>query len=165
MEIVKEKRIGVIIFLACIAALLLANSAFGQIERMSTFDYIKNKIVVTRYSSTILELKSPLFSKESITINAKSDSIDTKSITFDIFAYFPKNINPEGASIVIGYTDGTTDLMQQTYFDKDENYAEYHPVDGINNLSNKKISYVHIRGIVKCETKDKTYFSNFLSYL
>lgn len=165
MEAVKCRKTNIIVLLLSFGFLFLASCAFSQVERMVSFDSVKNKEVITRYFSRALELKSPLFSKEFISINAKSDSVDATAITFDIYVYFPKNINPKGANIVIGYSDGTTDTMQQTMYLLDENYAEYHPIDGINSLASKKVSYVLIRGIVKCDTKDKTYFSEFLSYL
>jgi len=165
MEAIKSRKTNIIVLLLSVGFLFLASCAFGQVERMASFDSLKNKEVVTRYFSRPLELKSPLFSKDFISINAKSDSIDDKTITFDVYAYFPKNINPNGNNIVIGYTDGTTDTMQQTMYLLDDNYAEYHPINGINNLASKKISYILIRGIIKCETKDKTYFKDFLSYL
>lgn len=165
MEIVKCKKINIIVFLICVFILTLGGCAFGQTQRMVTKDSKSAKEIVTKYPSEGLFFESPLSSKEFIQLSAKSDSIGAGVITFNLYAYFPENINPKDAAIVIGYADGTNDVFQQSLFIKEENYAEYTPNMDIRNISTKKVSYVVFRGIAKCINKDKTYFTEFFKYL
>lgn len=121
--------------------------------------------VVKRYVDYALELKTPLTSGEDILLSAMSDSIDTKTITFALFAYFPKGINPKGADIVITYKDGTTDVFKQTRFEKETNYVEYQAVIGINNIFIKPMKSMLIRGIAKYDNVEKNYFTEFFANL
>ena len=84
---------------------------------------------------------------------------------FFIYIYFPKNINPEGLNVVLGYADGTTDIFQQVRFDEEDNYTEYKAIDNINNISSKKVQYITLRGVKKFNVSDKTYFIDFFKYL
>ncbi len=165
MEVIKCKYIDGIVFLLCLLFFALTYSSFGQIERVTYNDSKLNRNVVTRYSSKSINIESSLSSKENISINVKSDSLDNENITFLLYAYFPLNINPEGASIVLFYNDGTNEILQQVYIDKSDNYTEYAPVLGINNIATKKVNKIVIRGIAEYSNKDKEYFIDFLSYL
>jgi hypothetical protein len=165
MEIVKSKKINLVVVLFSILFLLFGGCAFAQVEREASYHPIFKKNVTTRYNAYALEFESPLNKKDRILLNIKSDSLSTTEITFDIFVYFPSNINPKGSNIVIGYEDGTTDVFHQQRFDSEDNYTEYSSIGGINNISKKKVAYVVFRGIAKCVNKDKTYFTNFFKYI
>lgn len=165
MEIIKCKKINLIVLLFAVLFLSLASCAFGQVERDVYYHSTFKKNVTTRYNSYALEFESPLNKSDLILLNVKSDSLSTNEITFDIFVYFPSNINPKGSNIVIGYEDGTTDIFHQQRCDTEDNYTEYSAIGGINNISKKKVAYVVFRGIAKCVNKDKTYFTNFFKYI
>lgn len=144
---------------------LTVSSLFSQITRSSYYNETLKRDVVVRYSEDALVFDSPLLSEEKIYVNAKSDSLDNGFINFFIYIYFPKNINPEGFNIVLGYTDGTTDIFQQVRFDKEDNYTEYRAIDNINNISSKKVQYITLRGVKKFNISDKTYFLDFFKHL
>jgi hypothetical protein len=165
MEAIKSRKANIIVLLLTLGFLFLYGCAFAQIERTSHYSSEFKRNITTRFSSYVIELESPLSSKESIVINAKSDSLNNGKITFMLYAYFPKNINPKDAAIVLGYSDGTTDVLPQIVYDKDDNYTEYQLTSGLNNISSKKVEYIVIRGVLKSINKDKTYFKDFISYL
>ncbi len=166
MEIVKSKRLSVIVLLISLIFLGMVSCAFGQVERMITTDS-KGKKTVTRYSSYVWSIQSPLNPKEYVDLNIKSDSIDAKSITLDLFAYFPKNINPKGADMTIVYMDGTKDFFKQSVFVAKDNYVEYEPTIGINNLEIKPIKSISIGKIITTEdsVEGEVYFTYFMSFL
>ena len=139
--------------------LLLNIIAFGQIER------IKDGIITKRFTSNSLCFKSPLISKDTIFLNLMSDSIDRKTITFNVYVYYPSNINVGDESIVIGYENGTQSILQKYSFDKITNCASYELVGDINSLINNNVSFVLFRGIAKYDKIDKNYFADFFKYL
>jgi hypothetical protein len=121
--------------------------------------------ISTRYTQHVLVFDSPLLSEEEIYVGAKSDNLDNRAISFSIYAYFPKNINPEGFNIVIGYKDGTSDIFQQHEFDAEDNYAEYYVVRSIKDIASKKVKSITIRGVKKFNIDNETYFIDFFKYL
>ena len=146
-------------------ATLIVNSLSSQIKRTTYYNEILKRDVVARYNEDALVFDSPLLSDEKIFVNAKSDSLDNGFINFFIYIYFPKNINPEGLNVVLGYADGTTDIFQQVRFDEEDNYTEYKAIDNINNISSKKVQYITLRGVKKFNISDKTYFLDFFKHL
>ncbi len=165
MEIIRCKKTNLIVLFFSFLFLFIGGCTFGQVERDVYYNNVTKKKVTTRYNSYALEFESPLNKSDLILLNVKSDSISEKEITFNLFVYFPSNINPKGSNIVIGYEDGTTDIFYQNRFESEDNYTEYVAVDNINNISKKKVAYVVFRGIAKCVNKDKTYFSTFFKYI
>lgn len=153
------------ITLSILLATLTVSSLSSQIIRDSNYDETLKRNVVVRYIDDALVFDSPLLSDEKIYVNAKSDSLDGGLITFFIYIYFPKNINPKGLNIVIEYTDGTNDIFQQVRFDKIDNYTEYSAINNINNISSKKVKSITIRGVKKFNIDNKTYFVDFFKYL
>lgn len=153
------------ITLSILLATLTVSSLSSQIIRDSNYDETLKRNVVVRYIDDALVFDSPLLSDEKIYVNAKSDSLDNGAISFSIYIYFPKNINPNGLNVVIGYEDGTTEIFQQSEFDSEDNYAEYSAIDNINNISSKKVQYITLRGVKKFNVDDKTYFIDFFKYL
>ena len=164
MEIVRDRKIKIAVLVFSLV-FLMGTCAFAQLDRQSYYSKTYKRNIVTRYNSYALEFQSPLDKSESILLSVKSDSLTNEEITFSIFVYFPLNINPKNASVVIGYEDGTTDVFHQTRFDANDNYTEYTSVGSINNICKKKVAYVVFRGIAKCVNKDKTYFSEFFKYI
>jgi hypothetical protein len=153
------------ITLSILLATLTVSSLSSQIKRTSVYNEKLKRDVFIRYNEYALVFDSPLLSNEKIFVNVKSDSLDNGYINFFIYIYFPKNINPNGLNIVIGYEDGTTEIFQQTQFDGEDNYAEYSAIDNINNISSKKVQYITLRGIKKFNINDKTYFIDFFKAL
>jgi hypothetical protein len=146
-------------------ATLIVSSLSSQIIRDSHYNKTLKRNVVVRYNDYALVFDSPLLSDEKIYVNAKSDSLDGGLITFFIYIYFPKNINPKGLNIVLEYADGTNDIFQQVRFDKEDNYTEYEAIGNINNISSKKVKSITLRGVKKFNISDKTYFLDFFKYL
>lgn len=153
------------ITLTVLLTLLSLKSLLSQVKRDFYYDEELKRDVVVRYSENALIFDSPLLSEEKIYLNVKSDSLNNGFITLFIYVYFPKNINPKGYNIVLGYEDGTTDIFQQVRFDEDDNYTEYKAIDNINNISSKKLNYITIRGVKKFNISNKTYFINFFKNL
>lgn len=146
-------------------ATLIVSSLSSQIKRTTYYNETLKRNVVVRYNDYALVFDSPLLSDEKIYVNAKSDSLDGGLITFFIYIYFPKNINPKGLNIVLEYADGTNDIFQQVRFDKEDNYTEYEAIGNINNISSKKVKSITLRGVKKFNISDKTYFVDFFKYL
>jgi hypothetical protein len=162
-EIVKSKRVNLIILILGFVFFFTACS-FAQVERIITLDKDGNE-VVTRFSSHTWNIVFD--SKEYIELNVKSDSLDSKTITLDLYAYFPKSINPKGADMIITYMDGTTDLLKQSKYNPKSNYAEYSPTNGINNLVFKLVKSISIKNIAETEPSKEgdVYFKYFMSFL
>lgn len=159
MEAIKSRKTNIIVLLLSVAFLFLASCAFGQITR----DNLNGK-TVTRTITRALQFKNPLMGDD-ILMSAYSDSIDVKALTFFIFVYFPKNINAEGQNLVVTYTDGTTEVLQQCIYDRNDGYAEYKCIDNINNIAFKKIDSILIRGVNKYKMVNKSYFIDFFAAL
>lgn len=159
MEIVKNKRVNVIVFLLSLILLGAASCAFGQVSR------IKEDGVTKRFTSNSLCFKSPLISKDTIFLNLMSDSVDSKTITFSVYVYYPEKIKVGDESIVIGYANGSQSILQKYAFDKETNCASYEVIGDINNLIKSNVSFVLFRGIAKYDKFDKNYFSDFFKYL
>ena len=153
------------ITLSILLATLTVSSLSSQIKRMFHYSDEFKRDISMRYNEYALVFDSPLLSNEKIFVNAKSDSLDNGAISFSIYIYFPKNINPNGLNVVIGYEDGTAEIFQQSEFDSEDNYAEYSAIDNINNISSKKVQYITLRGVKKFNVSDKTYFIDFFKYL
>ena len=94
-----------------------------------------------------------------------SDSLDSKTITFNAYVYYPSKINVGDESIIIGYDNGTQSILQKYNFDKKTNCASYELVGDINSLINNKVSFVLFRGIAKYDKFNKNYFADFFKYL
>jgi hypothetical protein len=159
MEIVKSKKINLVVVLFSILFLLFGGCAFAQVER------VNENGVVTRYTSNSLCFKSPLITKDTIFLNLMSDSIDAQTMTFHVYVYYPNKIKVGNESIVIGYDNGTQSILQKYRFDEASNCATYEVVGDINNFVKSKVSFVLFRGIAKYDKFDKNYFSDFFKYL
>jgi len=159
MEAIKSRKTNIIVLLLSVGFLFLASCAFGQVSRIK----FNGEETVKRYTDAMV-IKNPLLGDD-ITLSAYSDSIDTKTITFAIYVYFPENINGLNKQMVISYTDGTTDILQQEIYDRNDGYAEYKMIDNINNISSKKVESILIRNVAKYKVSDKSYFINFFASL
>lgn len=155
----KSELVNALIFFLCVIAMLITSFAFGQVER------IKDGIITKRFTSNSLCFKSPLISRDTIFLNLMSDSLDSKTITFNAYVYYPSKINVGDESIIIGYDNGTQSILQKYNFDKKTNCASYELVGDINSLINNKVSFVLFRGIAKYDKFDKNYFADFFKYL
>lgn len=158
MEAIKSRRTNIIVLLLSVGFLFLASCAFGQVSR------IKQDSVVKRFITESIEIKNPLIG-DNILLSAYSDSIDSKTLTFIIYVYFPENINALDKNIVINYVDGTSDVLQQFIYDKNDGYAEYEFIQNITNISTKKVDSILIRGVSKSKVSNKSYFIDFFASL
>ena len=159
MEAIKCRKTNIIVILLSVGFLFLASCAFGQVSRIT----LNGEKTVKRYTDAI-SIKNPLIGDD-ITLSAYSDSVDAESITFAIYVYFPENINALNKNIVITYTDGTADILQQSIYDKNDGYAEYECMQNINNISTKKVDSILIRGVSKYKVVNKSYFIDFFASL
>ena len=153
------------ITLTILLATLTVSSLSSQIKRIFHYSDEFKRDISMRYNEYALVFDSPLLSNEKIFVNAKSDSLDNGAISFSIYIYFPKNINPQGFDIVIGYKDGTSDIFQQYEFDAEDNYAEYYVARSIKDIASKKVKSITIRGVKKFNIDDETYFIDFFKHL
>jgi hypothetical protein len=157
MEIVKTRRINfAVLFFSLL--FLMGACAFAQVSRM------REDSIVKRFAVNSIEIKNPLIGND-ILLSVYSDSIDSESLTLIVYVYFPENINALNKNIVITYTDGTSDILQQFVYDKNDGYAEYEFVQNINNISTKKVDSILIRGVSKSKVINKSYFLDFFSSL
>lgn len=155
-----DRMIGRIILLAVFIFLIGAcHFTYGQVGR---FD---KKGVTCRYTESPLWLQSKLSTTDTIFFNAMSDSIDSRTITFRMYAYFPKTISPKQSSVVVTFTDGTTDKFIPVKYSSTDNYVEYKASNDINNLLFKKVDYFVIENIGQYKLKNKSYFKDFLQSL
>jgi hypothetical protein len=153
------------ITLSILLATLTVNSLSSQIKRIFYYSDEFKRNISMRYNEYGLFFDSPLLSEEKIHVGVKSDSLDNRAISFSIYIYFPKNINPKGFDIVIGYKDGTSDIFQQYEFNAEDNYAEYYVARSIKDISSKKVKSITIRGVKKFNVDDETYFIDFFKHL
>lgn len=149
-----------LIILLAVSSLL---SAQTEVKRMFLHDTAKNVDFTRRYSACALAFKSPLCCDEdTILINVFSDSISIDRITFNLFVYFPKNINPINSMMILEYTDKTTEILYQISFPDEDNYVEYYVLGNtLKSICSKKVKKIMFRGIQTFEVKDKKFFINF----
>ena len=159
MEAIKSRRTNIFVLLLSVGFLFLAGCAFAQVDR------IIEDGVTRRFTSNSLCFQIPLITKDTIFLNLMSDSVDAKTITFNVYVYFPEKIKVGEESIVIGHTDGTQTILQRYAFNEETNCASYEIVGDINKLAKSKPSFVLFRGIAKYDKFDKNYFSDFFKYL
>lgn len=148
-----------------ITSLLLVGSLYSQsdVKRMFLHDDVKNVDFTRRYSSYSLAFKSPLCCEgDTIWVSVFSDSVDVNWFTFNLYVYFPRNINPLNSTMVLEYTDGTNEILYQIGFPDENNYVEYYVVTRMfESLFTKKVKNITFRGIQTFKIKDKTFFIDF----
>lgn len=148
-----------------ITYLLIVGGLHSQSEVKRMFLHDKNKDIdfTRRYNSIALSFKSPLCcDDDTIYVNVLSDSIDVDLFTFNLFAYFPKNINPINSAMIINYQDGSDDLLYQIGFPDEDNYVEYYIISrNLTSIFTKKIKSITFRGIGTFKVKNKSFFTDF----
>lgn len=160
----QDRLIGKIVLIGSFLVLMgMCHFANSQISRFSKL--VDGKEVVCRYTESPLCFQSKLMSTDTIYLNAMSDSVDIKTITFNMYAFFPKTINPKQSAVIVTFTDGTTDKFIPTKYNKTDNYVEYAAKNNIDNLLLKKVDYVVIESIGQYKLKNKSYFKDFLQAL
>lgn len=149
--------------------LMLTSVLYSQndIRRMFLHDTTKNINFTRRYNSYALAFKSPLCcDPDTIWVSTMSDSIDVNKTTFNLFTYFPLNINPINSTMILNYTDGTNEILYQIGFPSEQNYVEYYVVSRqYQSIFNKKVKSITFRGIGTFKVKDKLFFSDFCKSL
>jgi hypothetical protein len=145
-----------------ITALMLTVSLYSQegVGRMFLHDSTISTDFTRRYSDYALTFKTPLCcDPDTIYVNVMSDSIDVEKKTFNLYVYFPKNINPINSVMLLNYTDGTNEILYQPMFPDENNYVEYYIVSKQwNTISSKKVKSITFRGIGTFKVKDKSFF-------
>lgn len=148
-----------------IISLLLVSGLYSQsnIRRMYLHDNTKNINFTRRYNSVSLSFKSPLCcDNDTIFVGVFSDSVDVNLFTFNLYTYFPKNINPINSAMIVNYTDGTNELLYQIGFPDEDNYTEYFVVNRkYDAIFTKKVKSITFRGIQTFKVKDKDFFVEF----
>lgn len=148
-----------------ITSLLLVGSLYSQsdVKRMFLHDDVKNVDFTRRYSEYSLAFKSPLCCEgDTIWVSVFSDSVDVNWFTFNLYVYFPRNINPLNSTMVLEYTDGTNEILYQIGFPDENNYVEYYVITRMfESLFTKKVKNITFRGIQTFKVKDKTFFIDF----
>ena len=150
-----------------IILLFLITSLYSQhdVKRMFLHDTTLNADFTRRFSCCALTFKSPLCcDADTIYVSVLSDSIDVDKYTFNLFCYFPRNINPINSTMLLNYTDGTNEILYQPGFPDENNYVEYYVASRQwNYISTKKVKSITFRGVstFKVNPKDKTFFIDF----
>ena len=149
--------------------LMLTSVLYSQndVRRMFLHDTTKNVDFTRRYNSYALAFKSPLCcDNDTIWVSAMSDSVGVDKSTFNLFTYFPLNINPINSTMILNYTDGTDEILYQIGFPSENNYVEYFIVSRrYESIMSKKVKSITFRGIGTFKVKDKTFFSDFYKSL
>jgi len=148
-----------------IATLILATNLFSQdrVKRMSLHDSTEHVDFTRRWSANALVFDSPLCcNTDSIYISVLSDSVNLDRSTFNLYAYFPMNINPDKSVMILKYTDNTDEILYQINKPDEDNYVEYHIVSNqYRSIFNKKVESITLRGIGTFKLKDKSFFMDF----
>lgn len=150
-----------------IILLFLVVSLYSQteIKRMFLHDSTLNVDFTRRFSCCALTFKSPLCcDADTIYVNVMSDSVDVNKHTFNLFCYFPRNINPINSTMLLNYEDGTNEILYQPGFPDENNYVEYYVASRQwNYISTKKVKSITFRGVgtFKVKSKDKSFFIDF----
>ena len=164
MEIVKDKRIGGLVFLLCLAFLLLASCAFAQsmsIERTVAYNPYYKKDLVKKYPSYALEFEN----KSGTTfMSIYADSLNANAYSIKIYVYYTEDADLNNSIIKLVFDDGGEEYFSAFEIDNKLNYVEYsiplatyykmcdHKVTGVSfNKSNDVVAI-----------KDGLYFSAFL---
>lgn len=144
---------------------MLASSLYSQdgVKRMFLHDTIQNIDFTRRYSAYALAFKSPLCCDgDTIWVSVMSDSVGVDRYTFNLYTYFPRNINPLNVAMIIDYTDKTNEILYQINFPTENNYAEYYLISRqFQAITTKKVKSIEFRGIGKFKVKDKSFFIDF----
>ena len=139
----------------------------SDVRRIQSYDNNKKINFTQRYNEYVLAFKSPLCcDDDTIFVGIISDSIGVDLITFNPYAYFPKNINPINSTMILNYTDGTDEILYQIGFPDEDNYVAYFVVSRkFDAIFNKKVKSITFRGIGNFKVKDKTYFTDFYNQI
>ncbi len=103
-----------------------------------------------------------------ISLNVLVDSVDSEHYRVVLYAYYSKNINPDGSDITVGYVNGMADIFVPVYVTKnaqEQTYVEYYLKGGnysklLKTLDFEYLKFGHIVQIKKITTPK--YFKNFL---
>lgn len=169
MEVVKSKKVNIVIFLLS-ALFLLGGCAFGQ-EKMEllrdnslTNGYGK---ITTLFPSYTIFFQSKDNLKDTLFVGIKADSINPEVVSPNIYTFIPKSKLVNHKFLAIGFEDGTIEKLNVVYFDKVNGYVEYNfNTTSYVSLIRKKITYIGFDGITKYNSLDyATYFMDFLKLL
>lgn len=167
MEIVKEKRIGVIVLLAIVVLLLLANCAFGQemeVLRQKSYSNYFKKEVVRKYPSYGLQFVN---GADTISVSMYSDSISNNKFGVRVYAYYSKSTDLSNSRIKIGFNDGSQDYLAAFEVDKVSGYVEYNiPQLVYDKIFISKVKSIQFNNInIVNPVEDSLFFYAFLNKL
>ena len=168
MEIVKDKRIGGLVLLFCLAFLLLASCAFGQnkmeLVRDNSLSYGKDKITTIFPSYTMF---FECGKTDTVFVGIKADSINPRVVSPNLYTFIPKYKLINHKFLVVYFEDGTIENFPVVYIDKQEGYVEYNfSKTAYASLSNKKVKSIGFDANSKYNNPEyTTYFIDFLKLL
>jgi hypothetical protein len=169
MEIIKCKKINLIVLVLSVGFLFLASCTFGQAKmellRDNTLFDSKGKEIVTLFPSYTMFFQSGKI--DTIFVGIKADSINKRVVSPNLYTFLPKIKLVNHKFLSVGFEDGTIENFQVVYIDKSEGYVEYNfSQTAYASLSNKKVTYIGLDGISKFNNKEYvTYFMDFLKLL
>lgn len=164
MEIVKNKRVNVIVFLLSLILLGAASCAFGQEKMELLRDNSTNKFTTLFPSYTMFfETKS----NDTLFIGIKADSINKRVVSPNLYAFIPESYLRNHKFMVVGFEDGTVENFPVVFVSRADGYVEYNfSTTAYTSLKNKKMTYVGFDAKSKFNSDDYiSYFIDFLKLL
>ena len=148
MEIVKSKKISLLVLLFSILFLFIGGCAFAQdlsIVRYDSYNHDVNKYVKTRVASYGVELSFNQKNNDNFYVGISSDSVNSTLESPLIYVYFPKVINPKGVDMTIAFSDGTKEVFK--FIRLDDNCVSYQITkQSYRKLRNLKFNHIEFTG-------------------
>lgn len=165
MEIVKSKKINLVVLLFSVLFLLFCGCAFGQemsIERSVSYNPYYKKNIVTKYPSYNLEFTK---GKDTTFMSIFADSLSADRFGVRIYVFFPKNTSLSNSIIKLGFEDGSEDYVKAFDIDYNNNYVEYAlPQNVFSKLYRLRVTSVQFNYDNKInKIEDSLFFFAFLS--
>lgn len=165
MEIVKDKKIGGLVLLFCLAFLLLASCAFSQsmeIERSVSYNPYYKKEIVTKFPSYNLQF---IENNDTTFMSIFADSLSSDRFGVRIYVFFPNKTNLTNSIIRLGFEDGSEDYIKSFDIDYKNSYVEYALSQNVfSKLYRLKVTSVQFNYKNKInKIEDSLFFFAFLS--
>jgi len=169
MEIVKSRKINLLVVLFSFLFLFIGGCAFAQnkmeLLRDNTLFDGKGKEIVTFFPNYTMFFQCNKV--DTVFVGIKADSINKRVVSPNLYTFLPKSKLINHKFLSVGFEDGTVENFPVVYVDKIEGYVEYNfSATAYSSLSNKKVTYIGLDGISKYNNKEYvTYFMDFLKLL
>lgn len=113
-----------------------------------------------------MKFRSAKTSTDTVYLNILIDSVSFTERNIGLYMYYPKNIDPTGSNLTIGYVNGNRDIFTPTYISFDDpyyNYVEYAVRGNVSKIKNLKFDYLKFEHIAQVVDIDEPrYFMDFL---